>query len=203
MKKYRYLSLFPIILFFLSFTPIVDAQVVEGNLDTCKIEAFCADDKTTWVKKSGCRLARQFDTGSDRAKEIKYNSGKNCVCNYERLPNSCGNRGGIKDASSNSFEGIFDRVETPPELGSVGNGAGAVASIIQKVIQLMYTAGAVGFIIMFIWNALQMVISGGDKEKVAGARKHITWSIIGITLMALAFPIMRVLETIIGIKFFF
>jgi len=200
-----------LLLFFILLRP--DATFAqkdsEGQLDNCKEHSYCETDKTTWVVKSGCRIAKQFEEEckpenlENPLRDCKSSGEKYCICNYKRAPNSCGNRGGIKDASSNSFEGVFGRVETPKEIGAVGTGEGAISTLLQRVIQLLYTIGGIAFVFFFIWNALQLIISGGDKEKVAGARKHITWSIIGITLMALAFPIMKVIESIIGIKFFF
>src|SRR5690606_7560687 len=114
-------------------------------------ESYCDDDKTTWVKKNGCRLARQFDTGSDRAKEIKYNSGRHCVCNYERLPNSCGNRGGIQDARNNSVDSVFGRIDPPAEIRSIGGGAGAISTIIQRGIQILYAIAGIAALLFILW----------------------------------------------------
>jgi hypothetical protein len=53
--------------------------------------------------------------------------------------------------------------------------------------------------IMIIWGAVDWIFSGGDKEKIAGARKRITQSIIGLVLLSSAFVIMLVLGQILGI----
>ena len=195
---------------FILLSPVQAFAAERGDLTTCDTKGFCAKDGTTWVRKVSCRPGTEFkeikercDSMSMDGLDCRTTSDPICICNFEELKNSCGTQGGINDASSGNFEKVFGRVNPPAQIGSLGNGSGAISNVIQRVIQLMYTIAGVGFVIFFLWNALQLIISGGDKEKVAGARKHITWSIIGITLMALAFPILRVIESIIGIKFFF
>lgn len=98
---------------------------------------------------------------------------------------------------------VIGQIKPPPQIGNPGNGASAISAFIQRVIQLIYVVGAIGFIFMLLWGALSMILNAGDKEAVGNARKRIVTAVIGITLLALAFPIMRVLEVIIGIKFFF
>lgn len=98
-------------------------------------------------------------------------------------------------------EEIIGKVNPPPQVPG-GDGATVLSSFIQRVIQLIYVIGIVGFLFMLLWSGLQLILNAGDKEATGNARKRIMTAIIGITLLALAFPIMRVLEEIIGIKFF-
>lgn len=106
-------------------------------------------------------------------------------------------------ADAQTAKDIFGEIKPPPEINAGTDGATAISTLIQRVIQLMYTVGVVGFLFVLLWSALQMILNAGDKEAVGTARKKITTAIIGLTLLALAFPILKVLEEIIGIKFFF
>jgi hypothetical protein len=99
---------------------------------------------------------------------------------------------------------LFGTIKTPSQLSGVAglSGGDAISFILNRAVFLFFSFAAVAFIIMFLWGAVQMVISAGDKEAVAKARGKITWAIIGVVLLSLAFFIFEVLEQITGFKFF-
>lgn len=72
--------------------------------------------------------------------------------------------------------------------------------IIRNSITILFTVGALGFVFMFLWGALSWILSGGDKEKIAAARKRITTAIVGLVLLSLTFVVMIVIGQILGIK---
>lgn len=43
----------------------------------------------------------------------------------------------------------------------------------------------------FVWGAFQYILAGGDKEHLANARKRMTWSIIGLIIILLAYTITK------------
>lgn len=96
----------------------------------------------------------------------------------------------------------FGTITAPKEVAPLGVGDQGINSLLDNVIGLFFAAGALAFIIMFIWAATQMILSGGDKEAIAKSRAKITWAIIGITLMSLSYFIFQLLEDITGFKFF-
>ena len=100
-------------------------------------------------------------------------------------------------------DSIIGTIKPPPQIPNPGTGASGINTFIQRVIQLLYMVGAIAFIFMLLWGALSMILNAGDKEAVGNARKRIVTAIIGITLLALAFPIMRILEAVLGIRIFF
>jgi hypothetical protein len=74
-----------------------------------------------------------------------------------------------------------------------------IKTIFTNVITLFFTVGALGFTIMIIWGAVDWILSGGDKEKVANARKRITQAIVGLVVLSLSFVIMLVVGQILSI----
>lgn len=72
-------------------------------------------------------------------------------------------------------------------------------NVFRNTIALLFTVGALGFIIMFVWGAVDWILSGGDKEKIAGARKRIVTAITGLVLLGLAFAITSVIGHLLGI----
>lgn len=80
-----------------------------------------------------------------------------------------------------------------------GNAGGDLGNLISNTITLFFTIGGIGFMIMILWGAVNWILSGGDKEKIAGARKRITTAIIGLVLLSLTFVITIVVGQITGV----
>lgn len=104
-----------------------------------------------------------------------------------------------------TIQGTFGNIAPPPQLqpliGSSGP-SGSINLLLDNVIGIFFTAASISFVLMFLWGAVQMILSGGDKEAIGKARAKITWAIIGITLMALSYFIFQLLQDITGFKFF-
>jgi len=95
--------------------------------------------------------------------------------------------------------GLDPNRDIPGVKPDVWNPAATLGIVIQNVIVIFFTIGALGFVIYFIWGAVDWILSGGDKEKIAGARKRITTSIIGLVVLSLSFVAMQVIGQILGI----
>ena len=75
---------------------------------------------------------------------------------------------------------------------------GIVQIIVLNVITLFFAVGGIGVVIYFIWGAVDWIMSSGDKEKVAAARKKMTNAIIGLVLLSLSYFIIRLVGEIVG-----
>lgn len=80
-----------------------------------------------------------------------------------------------------------------------GNAGPDLSTLITNTINLFFVIGGIGFTIMILWGAVNWILSGGDKEKIAGARKRITTAIIGLVLLSSAFVVTLVVGQITGI----
>lgn len=72
--------------------------------------------------------------------------------------------------------------------------------VFQNALNLLFTVGALGFIIMFVWGAVDWILSGGDKEKIAGARKRIVTAITGLVVLSLTFAATLVIGQLLGLQ---
>jgi len=59
-------------------------------------------------------------------------------------------------------------------------------------------AGAVALIFV-IFGGFKFLTSGGEKEKVEGARKTITWALIGLVVIFSSFAILRLVGQVTGV----
>jgi len=108
----------------------------------------------------------------------------------------------MKQILVQDFSNTFGSIKPPSELDSLGTGAQGINSLLDNIVGILFAAGGMAFIIMFVWGAVQIILSGGDKEAVAKARGKITWAIIGVTLLAISYLIFYVLQTVTGFQFF-
>lgn len=97
---------------------------------------------------------------------------------------------------------IFGTINPASPLPSNVRGAAGINLILNNVVIIFFSAAAVSFVIMFLWGAVQIILSQGDKEAIAKARGKITWAIIGVFLIALSYFIFEVLQDITGFRFF-
>ncbi len=73
-----------------------------------------------------------------------------------------------------------------------------INTLISNAITIVFIVAAVLVLIMLIWGGIEWVLSGGDKEKVANARKRIISALVGMAIIALAFFIVRIVGGIFG-----
>lgn len=76
-----------------------------------------------------------------------------------------------------------------------------LAKVFKNFLNILFVVGAMGFIVMFVWGAVDWILSGGDKEKIAGARKRIVTAITGLVLLSLSYVITVVIGQILNIEF--
>lgn len=70
-------------------------------------------------------------------------------------------------------------------------GVSATILILQIIAGgLLYFAAPVA-IVMIVWGATNMVIGGAETEKVEQAKKHLTWSVVGLLLIIFSYAFVR------------
>lgn len=106
--------------------------------------------------------------------------------------------------SVTDLEKVIGKIEPPNQIKNLVDkgGAGGLSFFLNKVIELIYVIASIIFVFMVIISAVQWILSGGDKEKVAAARNRLTFAVIGIVLLAVAFVIIGVIGRFTGFTFF-
>ncbi len=101
---------------------------------------------------------------------------------------------------------VFGKIQPPDALkGLVAkdpSGTGGLSTFFSNLIALFYSIAAIVLVFMLVWGAWDWLISGGEKEKIEGARNKIIYAIIGIILFAVAFAIIQILGQFTGFTFF-
>lgn len=110
--------------------------------------------------------------------------------------------------SLNPFSAFAQDEVEPDTVGNINLGGAqgtfgintdtGINTLITNAITIVFIVAAVLVLIMLIWGGIEWVISGGDKEKVANARKRIISALVGMAIIALAFFIVKVVGGIFG-----
>lgn len=109
-----------------------------------------------------------------------------------RNPNSDPNTGGVNRINiGNNLPKTNMGVPAPA-------GSGIIGTLLSNVILLLFTVGGIATLIYFIWGAVDWITSGGEKEKVASARKKMTNAIIGLVLLSLSYFIVSLVGEVVG-----
>lgn len=159
------------------------SALAESIISTCDNNSYCKDGQ--WHRKSNCMPSAKLDAGE-------------CECDDKLEGRSCNQANPNKDSSVNNALGVVD---APKAVAPLGGGEAGINNLLGKVVQLIFVVATVGFVFMVLISAVQLILSGGDKEALGKARGRLTWAIIGIVLLSLSFVIFRVLENITGFSF--
>lgn len=74
-----------------------------------------------------------------------------------------------------------------------------VGTILSNSLYIIVAVAALLVLVFLIIGAFNWITSGGDKEKVGGARKTIFAALIGLAILALSFLIVRVVGQFLNI----
>ncbi len=102
----------------------------------------------------------------------------------------------IPGASGQPAQKLASPSGIPSTLGGDFSTSGA-ALFQTGVSWLLYIATALA-IFMLMWGGIQWITSSGDPEKVASAKKKLTFAIMGLVIAIGAFFIVRVIVTVLG-----
>ncbi|MDO8619545.1 MAG: hypothetical protein Q7R49_06435 [Candidatus Daviesbacteria bacterium] len=109
--------------------------------------------------------------------------------------------------AATDLEKVFGTVNPPKELKPLidqgGQGAGGINLFINNLITLIYEVALVLVVFMLLWGGVQLILSGGDKEAVSGAQKRITFALIGLIFLAVAFALLQAFGVFTGFTTFF
>lgn len=82
---------------------------------------------------------------------------------------------------------------------AVGNENASPGNLTTNALRIMYAFAGMAVLFFIVWGAFDFITSGGDKEKIAGARRKIVNALIGLALLALAAFIVSLFGQVIGI----
>lgn len=71
--------------------------------------------------------------------------------------------------------------------------------VLSNVVNFALIASGVVALFFIIWSGARYITSGGDQKRVEGARKTLTWAIIGLILILISFLIVNIVSALTGV----
>lgn len=75
----------------------------------------------------------------------------------------------------------FGKIDTPIDVPT--GGLTRANDILTTGVQFAFVIGAVIALFLLVWSGIQWITSSGEKEKLAAARKRITYTIVGLFIV--------------------
>ncbi len=72
--------------------------------------------------------------------------------------------------------------------------------IIINALSWLFAFAGIVTLFFVVFGGFKFLTSGGEKEKVEGARKTITWALIGLIVIFLSFGIVRLIGQVTGVS---
>ena len=89
----------------------------------------------------------------------------------------------------------------PPEgVPNPSNALLGTQNIIQVAITLILIIASIAALAVIIFGGIRWIVSGGDKEKLQGARNMITYALVGLVVIFLSYFIINTIGDFFGVK---
>lgn len=150
----------------------------------------------------GCFENKDCCNTSSTCQDITIDTGGTCV------PPG----GSVGGSGTNPFSwGPWGSTPAGPSLNNFFNLLGTNAppnaskasweSVLSTIISLFFLAAFVLALFYIIWGGFNWIFSGGDKQRLAKAREHVIYAIVGLVIVFLAATIISALGAFFKINF--
>lgn len=84
-------------------------------------------------------------------------------------------------------------------MGPDAAGLKQIEDIFKNVISIIAGGGFIALLVMLVWAGFKYLMSGGDPKSVASAHQTVTWALLGIVFMIVAWLILQLIAAFTGI----
>jgi type IV secretory pathway VirB2 component (pilin) len=75
-----------------------------------------------------------------------------------------------------------------------------IPAVVQNVIYAAFLFAGIVAVILIIYSGIKFIFSGGDPKQVEGARKTLTYAIIGFVVILFSVFILNLISTVTGVE---
>ena len=87
----------------------------------------------------------------------------------------------------------------PPNSGPCPAGLNEIEQVFSNVISVVVGLGFVAMLVMLVWAGITYLTSGGEPKAVQSAHQTVTWALLGVVFMAIAWLILQLIKVFTGI----
>lgn len=82
-------------------------------------------------------------------------------------------------------------------------GLNQIIEIFTRVISISVGGAFIAVMVVLVWAGIKMITSGGDAKALGQASQTVTWALLGILFLALAWLILKLIEAFTGLPLTF
>lgn len=84
-------------------------------------------------------------------------------------------------------------------MGPPPAGLDQIESIFKNVVSVIVGLAFMTMLVLIVWAGIKYLTSGGEPKAVASAHQTVTWALLGIIFMAVAWLVLQLIRTFTGI----
>jgi hypothetical protein len=77
-----------------------------------------------------------------------------------------------------------------------------IETLLQNAMSILVVTAIILVVIFIIWGGIRWIVSRGDKQQIQGARNNITYALIGLVVVFLAFFLVSIIGYLFGVQIF-
>ena len=84
-------------------------------------------------------------------------------------------------------------------MGPPPAGLKEIEDVFKNVVSVVVGLGFVALLVMLIWAGFKYLTSGGEPKAVQAAHQTVTWALLGVVFMAVAWIVLQLIKAFTGI----
>ncbi|KKR80781.1 MAG: hypothetical protein UU73_C0002G0098 [Candidatus Daviesbacteria bacterium GW2011_GWA1_41_61] len=72
--------------------------------------------------------------------------------------------------------------------------------LLQQLIGMIVPLAFIALTVMLVWGGIKYITSGGDSKALSSANATVTWALLGILFLVIAWLVLRLIEAFTGVQ---
>lgn len=72
--------------------------------------------------------------------------------------------------------------------------------LFQRIIQISVGLAFVALVVVLVWAGIKFLTSGGEPKALQGASQTVTWSLLGMLFLVIAWLVLQLIQAFTGIE---
>ena len=84
-------------------------------------------------------------------------------------------------------------------MGPPPAGLKEIEDVFKNVVSVVVGLGFIALLVMLIWAGFKYLTSGGEPKAIQSAHQTVTWALLGVVFMAVAWIVLQLIKAFTGI----
>ena len=84
-------------------------------------------------------------------------------------------------------------------MGPDAAGLDQIEQVFSSIISAVVGIGFIALLALLVWSGIKYLTSGGDPKTVQSTHQIVTWALLGIVLMAIAWLVLQLIQAFTGL----